>query len=301
MGTDMRYYGNGHVFLVDWSLHASTSYAITVYRTKIYDVARVMLKFLEKMREIIGVSPADFYRNVHGVGHSMGAHILGILGYNVFKEHNVKLAVIIALDPAGLMFYLRIKFRSEEEFFHVDKNAADKVMILHTTFESQVLSLRYAVGHYDYYAFVREGYGDWCEAHKACKHMRAINFFKASLEPQDSVDNQLVGFKCDADGKVGDAPTSLFGIHHNSDDVEGVYYIPINMCSPYNQIVNKKSLQMKRCVIQEKNTYFFKFISERRKTIVKDVLFDTELTYEPEQHISGFRMDDEIPAQCQTC
>lgn len=276
MGGDLRQHTNSHVFLIDWSLHASTSYAITVYRTKIYDVAKVIMKFLEELRAYADVELNDFYGNIDAIGHSMGAQICGIIGYKIYSTHKVKLGIIYALDPAGLLFHLRIRFRSEDEFFHVDYKAAKKVLILHSTFESRIISLRYAVGHYDFYAFVMEGKQDWCKNDKSCKHMRAINLFKSSILQHEHIDDKLIGFKCDYYGRIGDGPTSQFGIHHNSNDLQGVYYIPIDVCSPHIRIVKKTQLPMKYCEIENKNTYAFSFIVGTRKTVVRDVVFKPE-------------------------
>ena len=58
---------------------------------------KVLVSKLIRM-DIIDVS------QIHLVGHSLGAHVMGYAGKDFNKENNFKLPRITGLDPAGPMF-----------------------------------------------------------------------------------------------------------------------------------------------------------------------------------------------------
>ncbi|XP_031630224.1 phospholipase A1-like isoform X2 [Contarinia nasturtii] len=77
-----------------------------------------------------------------GVGHSLGAHIIGNMG-NYLREKNMKMAHIIALDPAAPCFEDKLQIRP---VYKIDANV---VQVIHTN--SGFFGYRKKIGHIDIY------------------------------------------------------------------------------------------------------------------------------------------------------
>lgn len=112
-----------------------------------------------------------------GIGYSLGAHILGNMG-NYLTENNLKMAHIIALDPAGPCFQDWYKLRA------VQRSDAKLVQVIHTNTKS--LGYKRSIGHIDIYP--NNGNGQpGCKKwqwmvfrHRAhsCDHSYAVKLFK---------------------------------------------------------------------------------------------------------------------------
>lgn len=71
-----------------------------------------------KVGEIIGKTLLDMknsgfnLKSFHLIGHSLGGHLVGYIGKNVYEKSNktFKITRITALDPAGPFFYGLLKF-----------------------------------------------------------------------------------------------------------------------------------------------------------------------------------------------
>ncbi|KAK6990597.1 pancreatic triacylglycerol lipase-like isoform X2 [Biomphalaria glabrata] len=88
------------------------------------------------------------YGNFHLIGHSLGAHLLGYAGQEVFRLTNQKVGRISGLDPAGPAFE---KYSS---FVRIDSSDAQFVDIIHTDAEPLIsagFGIRISVGHVDFY------------------------------------------------------------------------------------------------------------------------------------------------------
>lgn len=301
-------YGRGNVIIVDWRVHASTFYLNTSSK-QIFQVAEAILNLLEIIRDLRGTKREEFYKEVHAVGHSLGAQILGILGSKIRKNFNVVsaaptvlLGVIYALDPAGCWLRNTYSRTDAEEFEFLSDESAHLVMVLHTSqnygHKIGALGLKYVIGHYDFYVFVAEGLDDWCP-NEACDHVRAPNLFKAALESAENDVDHLIGFKChdlvaNDMGKmlVREQETAIFGLNKPDAPSGNAYYVPINNQSPYNIVPNKTERDMKKCEIVPKGSLVGK---TRRK--VKDIKFTAEKT----EAGHAFRLQKDIPSWANKC
>lgn len=82
-------------------------------------------------------------KNVHIIGHSLGAHVAGFAG----KYLSGKIGRITALDPAGPMFE---KSKEDDNCDHrLDKNDAKFVDVIHTCIE--LTGFHSPIGHVDVY------------------------------------------------------------------------------------------------------------------------------------------------------
>lgn len=77
------------------------------------------------------------------LGHSLGAHVAGIAGKDVFQALNSKLGKIVGADPAGPLF------TSTDERRKLNKNDAECVTVLHT--DAGYLGYRYSLGALDFF------------------------------------------------------------------------------------------------------------------------------------------------------
>lgn len=287
-------YGRGNVIIVDWRVHALSFY--TKITTKlVFEIADTILALLELIRELRGnQQPEEFYPQIDGAGHSLGAQILGILGTKIRKKFNtsnvespaVLLNNLYALDPAGFWLYNSYVEIHPEDFEYLSVDSASLVMVLHTTrnYTKQTvkLGLRYLLGHYDFYVYVAEGLDEWCPSaiDEVCEHLIAVGLFKAAMEPTENDVDRLVGFKChdlvakgDGDAMVKDQPQAVFGLNRPDAPTGNAYYLPINNQSPYNFVPNKTERDMKRCDVFEKE-----HPDRKTKRKVMDIKFTTEKT-----------------------
>lgn len=288
------HYGQGNVLMVDWHVHARTFYKKTS-TTQVFVVARTILDLLETIRKRRGgeQSVEAFYKQVHGAGHSLGAQILGIVGTKIRRQFNqfnaeqveapsVLLGKIYALDPAGFWLYDLYSEIHPDDFEYLSIDSAHLVMVLHTSrnYFRIKLGLRYLLGHYDFYVYVANGLDEWCPkgTDENCEHTLAINLFKVSMEPTAKPMHRLVGFKCHDmatnDAKVVEQEQVIFGLDdppQGNKNHGNAYYLPINNQSPYNYVPYKLDLNMKKCVVFNRD-----YPDQRRQRHVRDIVFITE-------------------------
>ncbi|KAJ8935335.1 hypothetical protein NQ318_016628, partial [Aromia moschata] len=201
-----------NVFVMDWSpVAGNILYPVAAGATA--KVGKHYGKFLNRLINDIGVEPKD----LHLVGHSLGAHVSGFAGRELRGQ---KAARITGLDPALPGF----GWPSSEEG-RLNRNDSDFVDVIHTC--AGYLGMKDPIGHVDFYP---NGGGppqpgcNLLEVLEACSHARSWQLFAESLvtdEPYiatrcESV-SLLGGPKCNGKEVPMGAPTPL--------GVEGVYYV----------------------------------------------------------------------------
>ncbi|XP_054152599.1 pancreatic triacylglycerol lipase-like, partial [Oppia nitens] len=87
-------YEDCYVFIVDWSDGNSLPYEQALSNTRV--VGPVMALFISELMDKYGLQT----KNVHIIGHSLGAHIAGYAGQRL----NGTIGRITGLDPAGPQF-----------------------------------------------------------------------------------------------------------------------------------------------------------------------------------------------------
>lgn len=254
VAADWRHFGDGHVFIMSYPAHSHTNYYTTASQKIVLEVADSIRMFIDYIAHKFGLAPGtpekkEWMRQIHGAGHSLGSHILGAYAHKtILEEHGAKIGVIYGLDSAGVMFTTRILKWRAEDFFGLNETHAHRVLILHTEWKDR--GIKYALGHFDYYAngrTVQFGCDGKDQNAAPCSHFRATNLFKASMRPQAHADNKLIGFMCTYFGHVDKQKTSVFGIHHDFESSilvhGGIYYLPTGGCMPYNHITDKLNMK----------------------------------------------------------
>ncbi|GFO19619.1 pancreatic lipase-related protein [Plakobranchus ocellatus] len=132
-----------NVILVDWQNGAKApNYYQAVANTR--TVGAMIGRLLEDLNAHAGAE----FETFHLVGHSLGSHIMGYAGKEVYRLTNEKVGRITGLDPAGPAF------ESYSHYVRLDALDANFVDVIHTDAESLISSgfgTRYSIGHVDFY------------------------------------------------------------------------------------------------------------------------------------------------------
>lgn len=89
--------GNFNIFMIDWSSLAKNPNYIYV-RMKIPEVGQKIAEFIDFAYENKNLN----FKNLYLIGHSLGGHIVGIIGKKVKKG---RINTIIGLDPASFLLH----------------------------------------------------------------------------------------------------------------------------------------------------------------------------------------------------
>lgn len=186
--------------------------------------------------------------NIHLVGHSLGAHVMGSAAKEVQRLGLGKLRRLTGLDPAYPFF------ESADLYpWRVDKSDADMVQILHTNsgfLWDGCLSFKEPIGHVDFFpagGSHQPGCTDICLLGAClnvtindllkggCSHERANLYFEESIR---AVANRFLGRRCGSweDFKAGlccDNPTAVMGEWLDPSSPGGTYFYYVNEESPF--------------------------------------------------------------------
>ncbi|XP_058819802.1 inactive pancreatic lipase-related protein 1-like [Topomyia yanbarensis] len=152
--------GDFNVIVVDWG--AGSKHAYPVVRSRVKSVGKVISKMIDTLVRVVQLSLNNFSL----IGHSLGAHIAGVVG----KLQNGHIGTIIGMDPAGPGFL----FGNSDT---LNANCAEYVEAIHT---SSVFGHPDILGDADF--FVNGGeYQPGCLLPAYCSHMRVIDLFTESI------------------------------------------------------------------------------------------------------------------------
>ena len=157
-------YERVNLFNVDWSQESMTlNYVQSCL--KIQQVAKVVSDFIQSLI-MLGMS-AD---KISIIGHSLGAHIAGVVG----KHLDGQLNSIVGLDPAGPLFYFL------PNNTRLSETDAKYVEGIHTN--GQYLGWVNRVGHVDFYPNGGKKQPNcFMDFFTGCSHARASDLFAESL------------------------------------------------------------------------------------------------------------------------
>ncbi|XP_046821663.1 endothelial lipase-like [Vespa crabro] len=205
-----------NVIVIDWSKISVKPYFWTVIRVKmVSQYVSTMLDFLEK--EGMNLSTTTM------VGHSLGAHIVGLAAHYAKGTVNY----IIGLDPA-LPGFIKAK-----EGSRISQGDANYVEIIHTN--GGVLGFLNSIGDVDFYpnGGVKQA-GCIVDAAGSCSHLRAYELFAESI-------NSKIGFhakKCEnyVRFKLGlcnkKLSLTMGGIKKHFIE-KGIFFLDTNPVSPF--------------------------------------------------------------------
>ncbi|KAI5636365.1 lipase domain-containing protein [Phthorimaea operculella] len=157
---------NSNIIVVNWNKLASGQYKAAYAFSN--TVAFVLIEFIKFMIDN-GLSS----KQLHLIGHSIGAHIAGIAG-KYFRDQNKTIDAITGLDPA----YPRYKFATEDE--RLDAEDAKLVEVIHTN--GGFWGYRGTIGHIDFFPNGGRYQPGCChDIRELCAHDRAIWYYAYSI------------------------------------------------------------------------------------------------------------------------
>ena len=194
--------GEYNVISVDWEKHAAwTNYPGAAIRTKF--VGEHTANLVEMIANFEGT------RNMHVIGHSLGAHAAGFLGKKVIADGYHIIPRMTGLDPAEPLFDLA------GPDGRLDKGDAEFVDIIHTNsgmLWEGCLSIPKGIGHMDFYPAGgkhQPGCTDLCFLHECtmnnindlikggCSHQRSVEYYIESIRASES-GQPFKAFKCES-------------------------------------------------------------------------------------------------------
>ncbi|XP_053984241.1 endothelial lipase-like [Hylaeus volcanicus] len=206
-------HGDYNVIVVDWSKISKMSYLEAVKRVQmVAEYVAVMIDILNRER----VLPELIL-----VGHSLGAQIVGLAGYNAKSEVDY----VVGLDPAYPLF----NFASPSH--RLSTESAKFVLAIHTN--AGLNGFLTPIAHCDVYAndgITQPG----CGTNVSCSHGRAYEYFAESI-------NSEVGFWARQCDNSLEFRTGLCNLHplvrvagaEPDVNIKGVYYVKTRSSPPY--------------------------------------------------------------------
>ncbi|KAJ8931802.1 hypothetical protein NQ314_015258 [Rhamnusium bicolor] len=180
-----------NVIVVDWHGGSSPPYTQAVANIRL--VGAMTAHLLNDIARYTGHLKLN---HVHAIGHSLGAHMCGYIGYTLQKEFNLTLGRITGLDPA------EPHFSKTTPPVRLDRTAAHYVDVIHTDASQFIrggLGMTESIGHVDYYPnggtnqpgcgksvlqYIKETNGSFFHGVKkylGCNHLRSHEFFLESI------------------------------------------------------------------------------------------------------------------------
>ncbi|XP_053697813.1 pancreatic triacylglycerol lipase-like [Sabethes cyaneus] len=140
--------GTATVVVIDWRKGSVPPYTQCVADIRL--VGAIAAHAIHMLYQELGMKNLD---KVHVLGHSLGAHVCGYVGYYLQKDFGLKLGRITGMDPAEPMF------SDTDPIVRLDSSDANFVDIVHTDATPWVerwprpggLGMYQAIGHVDFY------------------------------------------------------------------------------------------------------------------------------------------------------
>lgn len=182
------------VIVIDWGGGSSPPYTQAVANIRL--VGAMMAHLLEMVSWATGPQKLD---HVHVIGHSLGAHLSGYIGYALLKQFNLTLGRITGLDPA------EPHFAQAGKPVRLTPEAAKYVDVIHTDANGFIhggLGIIERVGHVDFYPnggtdqpgcgkgmveYISAEQGSFVQGLRrflGCNHVRSYEFFTESISSQ---------------------------------------------------------------------------------------------------------------------
>ncbi|XP_029174266.1 phospholipase A1-like [Nylanderia fulva] len=206
---------DSNVIVIDWS-------KITL-RNYVWATNRVVMvgEFVSTMINFLAKQGMDLSKTVL-IGHSLGAHVVGIAARNAEGEINF----VVGLDPALPGFSLA------RPGSRISNGDAQYVEIIHTS--GGLLGFSKSIGDADFYPNGGKSQaGCGMDVGGVCSHSRAYKFFAESIDSSLGFHGRSCSsFTRFKKGLCYNQKTFLMG-HKSELDARGDYYLLTNSNSPY--------------------------------------------------------------------
>ncbi|CAO1346702.1 unnamed protein product [Diamesa tonsa] len=207
--------GEFNVFVVDWSVGASTLNYITA-RNRVPVVAGAVATFIDLLHQNAFIT----FNRLNIAGHSLGAHIAGLVGKRVTRG---RIQVIYGLDPAGPLFSVNTPAE------RLAVGDAVYVECIHSNDGTSGIGT--PIGNADFYP-------NWGRSQpgcltNSCSHSRAHELFAETI-----ISNRFVSRRCLSYAQIGNQQCTGSGTVSMGGDPgnvgnTGVFFVATNSNSPF--------------------------------------------------------------------
>ncbi|KAL9883746.1 vitellogenin-1-like [Glossina fuscipes] len=209
--------GDINFVAVDVARYVDTLYTWSALNTDILG------KYIaEGLKFLIDVVPV---KNIHLIGHSLGAHIMGAAGRQFQEMTHLRIPRITGLDPANPCF------NEGDALSGLMRGDADFVDIIHSN--SNVLGKGQPMGDADFYPGGLKPLADGCLT-VACSHERAWQYFAETIYPDN--ERNFEAYRCSSLAGVEKGECrfqSAFMGYAVANDIKGNYFMMVNENPPY--------------------------------------------------------------------
>lgn len=253
-GPDARFielHKDSNVILINWNNLAKAQLMYVPAAKNAIDVGRYVGKMFAALSDELGVSGSQ----IHLIGHSLGAHLVGNAARTFKEERNgEKISRVTALDPAGpsWMDGQRLSAIPECHANKLHKTDATFVDVIHTNAHMKpcilgcstvAFGILHQLGHADFYVGnVKNGNVAWeqpgCKAAEVinhniditgCSHSKAIEYYANTI----SAGHKYPGWKCSSidnclNGVVSN-DMNYMGEQAEKPATRSLYYVEIDM------------------------------------------------------------------------
>lgn len=203
-----------------------TLYTWSAFNTE--EVGRFVAQGIEKLAVAVPLE------NIHLVGHSLGAHIVGSAGRHFTINTNETLPRITGLDPANPCF------NEGEALSGLYRGDAQFVDVIHSN--PDVLGKRHPVGDIDFYPEGLTPIKPGCIIF-SCSHSRAYEFFTESVYPGN--ENNFLAKRCNSLARLNDGycdgPSIPMGFA-TPNNIKGDYFLSVNGKAPFGKSAPKDAI-----------------------------------------------------------
>ncbi|EDV97373.1 GH14732 [Drosophila grimshawi] len=213
-------------------------YVDTLYKWSAFNTDLIGEHLAVGLQHLVEVMP---FIEIHLIGHSLGAHIMGKAGRSFERLTGHLVARITGLDPA------KPCFRYEKALPGLMRGDAKLVDIIHSNIG--ILAKRDPMGDIDFYPGGVHPIKPGCLS-IGCSHTRAVEYFAESVYPRQ--ESSYLGWKCHSWKelewrKCDTLTTSTMGYVINWK-AKGIYYVDVNGKSPFGKNPNSPKRGRLDCV-----------------------------------------------------
>ncbi|XP_071038213.1 pancreatic lipase-related protein 2 isoform X1 [Parasteatoda tepidariorum] len=229
-----------NVIVIDWSLGARVPYYIqAAVNTELVGAEAAVLYY--RIKDKLGIQEKD----LHLIGFSLGAHVVGFIGKRMQELRGTKPGRITGLDPASPLF------EDEDENVHLSKNDAEFVDVVHTNADLLMyggVGIEKPIGHVDYYpnggkrqpgcpSTIKGIFFDIFKnlRERVCNHERAVHLFTDSVlnrTPCEYTAYRCENYKDFELGKCMSCSDTCGRMGYKSHG-NGIYYLMTKAETPY--------------------------------------------------------------------
>ncbi|KAJ8025384.1 Inactive pancreatic lipase-related protein 1 [Holothuria leucospilota] len=209
--------------MVDWREGAQDIYYKVRQNTRV--VALEVAEMLKRLMASTETTPKE----LHLIGHSLGAHIAGYVG-----EIVPSIGRITGLDPAGPGFDENQSIF--EKHCKLDPTDADFVDVVHT---DGFYGNKFPLGHQDFFpnGGVTQPGCKWTVTRNLCDHLRALDLFTESI----TTACPFIGYPCDSWEDFENRKCTTcnndgcprMGFYADQSKASGLFWLGTNSESPF--------------------------------------------------------------------